>query len=783
MTNFTHTTISPELIASIINSRAPLTHLVAGTSLGKTFHTTTTDRDVLFVTPLNVIKSQTDVLGGQTYTVKTLIEAFTAENKLRGVVSAEALLMAYESYTFGHTAIASFNRYFANAVDSVVLDEFHLYVTEATYRPALGELLSVLTTAEAPILTLTATPIHTLKDDGDVHTITTTKTNVADVTMLVLPTDAGTQEVTKEMTSKAYNKAGLTNGTLLDNGKYEVTTTKKIQTPSGFAKAQKLNTLSLIAEDHLNSTRTGLLVLSEESKAVSREMVAQLNATYPELDMLMLDRDLFDMGTQAKEDMENLIANFLAPESAMQDVYAEYPFLTLYDKEQKLNRPLMMTKFGSAGMNILDDVDNATVVMMAGSVVRNIANETKLQVVGRFRNAKNVKVYDMISGKSEAPEAKRNTVKMIKKIGVNAVAVASPFKNGINTILKANTDFTFKKACLDYADSLGDITINSINGLWRTQTSNVNMIKLDAKLEGFETQSSNIVKEVLKVSKKVAVYPQLMELYTDVVKVTIDTEDIVSHKEVSDTKIDTVLTYFPMIARLVALEVFDTLKATWAEQIAHTKATNELLNPLAKWSEIVQYKVRNAYADETNQEAIETVIAQLTPMNISKLPKRQLALIASVLPTEYANVVLGDAKFTEKKEVINIWINGCNDKSQRIRHYDFNEFVTLEAINEKVLVGKVDFKAELDVVAINIPKTVEEAQSDIDNEMDSNPFELDDEVTIKPIKTISNRTMIIAISGALMNPRCSETVRKAMEARLADSNQEVRDGVADILAK
>lgn len=759
-------TINPTVANELILAKQPLTHITAGTGAGKTYSFTNTDTNlnVLFVTTNNTIKVQTEMVDGQAYNVQSLIKAFENEEPLRGVVSAEALLMAYESFTFGSEDTLAVNLYLTTKLDALVLDEFHLYLTEASYRPALGEVFELFKVIGTSIITLTATPIATLIDNGAKINVIGKSNNISSATIVVLPKDAGTHEVTKEMTAKAYTKAGLTDGKLLESGKYEVTTTKNIKAPTGFAKAQKLNALSLITEDYLNTDKTGLIILSEESKAVSREMVAQLNEAHSGLDMIMLDRDLFNLAMEAKAEADRAVFN---KEGAMEAVYAEYPFMTLYTSNQLLNRPIMLTSFGKQGMNILDDVDNAIVVMMAGSVNRNISNESKLQVVGRFRNSKSNTVYDLVNERSITPEAKRNTPAMINAIGIDAVIKSSPLKDGVMTIIKARTPIAFKKACFNYTDGLGDITIGSITALWSKYTDTVSTIKLDAKVEGFETQSTNIVSEVLKVSNKVAQYPQLTELFTEVTKTVISNKASTDTKEVSDAKIDVVLAYFPMVARLVALEVFDALASVWSEHISHTEITNELLNPTAKWSEIVQYKVRNNTV--TDQGAIEAVIAQLTPMNISKLPKRQLALIASVLPKEYANVVTGTAKFTEKKEIINIWISGKNDKSTRIRHYDFNEYVTLEAINERMLIGTLE---------VANPKVVEmNTKFEVEAKPKAGELPWDVSETVTTVASISDKTMIKALVGALSNPRLSNTVRATMEAKLANSNETVRNEV------
>jgi len=344
----THTTnnfpaITSELMKQAINNSSTVTHLIAGVGTGKTYNSVNlTDTRVLFLAPTNIIKSQTVMAHGQTYTASNLGDAILRGEAINGVTSYEALIIARNRVEMARAYDSVSSDFYDNLkdlLDVVILDEIHLAVSEASYRRSLGEVITGLRRGKFTTITLTATPIKGQFESKDtVYVVESKVVPVTTVNTVILPTKLGEIEVTKEMTAKAYAKAGLTDGKLLESGKYEVTTIKQPKTPTGFIDLQKVKAVTEIIKTV--GTKAGIIIYSENSADVNRKMVKLINEA-TDANITYMDRAGYD-----KAD--------LITDRATQE--AQYPFMKIYSDEQVIGQPLMVTAIGKQGLNLLDTV-------------------------------------------------------------------------------------------------------------------------------------------------------------------------------------------------------------------------------------------------------------------------------------------------------------------------------------------------------------------------------------------------------------------------------------------
>jgi len=240
----------------------------------------------------------------------------------------------------------------------------------------------------------------------------------------------------------------------------------------------------------------------------------------------------------------------------------------------------------------------------------------------------------------------------------------------------------------------------------------------------FETEAKSITKSILKVVDGVAQFERVNELLIDVIKFIRANEETYNVQELIDGKVALIIT------RLITV---------WSEHISVANEFGQVMNPVAKKTDVLAFKVRTKFKDDIDESVLATVNAELRTDNPNIKFFRELA---NELPKDYREVLTGKATFRQKQEIIKMFIQGKTTKVGTKYVHTLNDFTPYADLVETMIVDTISSTTEL--------------------------VELE----------LSNKTMVTAMVGAFTNPRLTNTVRLAMEDRLSKCNQVVRDEVA-----
>jgi len=615
--------LTPEFIEEIINSKEKFITIEASTSSGKTYSATNIaeNYNALFITPLNAIKSQTSF--GIEYNVKTLLAAIEDGEDLRGTVSAEALNIALSVMEQDIEKVL-FNT-------TLFVDELHMYTTEATYRPAMGQVLSkILTAYSGQVIGLTATPTEFEKAFS--HVI------------------KAESRLTLNRTFKSYMVPKKPKGGLV-----------------GFRKATIASIVKEIKETIPKEDFT--LIYSENSLDFNEALV---------------DKDTVQVNAPLRDEMtKELIAvakeyhNDETPAEVYtekrQEVEDKYPFYELLHGNQTIkSNSLLFSPMGLAGVNVQNEVETAHIIILAKNDYAT-TNITINQIIGRVRKAKNVNVHIIYDEASKFPRRnKRLSEAYMKDLNLDSAKALTSFAISERTIANNNSLLLLKASQLAYLDDTAkqtiDMTKNYIRYVWHCE---VEEIERELSEEELKATYKSTVDEMVKVAKdSEELYDLLM--VNDRTKLEEEYDyDLVEEMNVNELNLLTTVLGDAEINKIEGVYTIKKLRNLWRE---HTDIfINEELrvyNDL-KDGEVRTLRTRKQISKEDDEVMVERLNTLPTePLRIDKPNANYFKKVSKIIPSpfiEYINVARGKTKY----ELLNQFIDGKVKRNVEDKKYYF----------------------------------------------------------------------------------------------------------------